>query len=101
MNRNRVYESIDSERCHQDKKWGTVQEHPHELGAWLTLMHKFLAKADEAWASNSDDYMSLCELRKLLAVGVACAEQHGLPQRNVTITLGEGGRHADRPQNRS
>jgi len=26
-----VYESIESERRYQDRKWGTVEQHPHEV----------------------------------------------------------------------
>lgn len=82
MQREKVYESIDSERDHQDRKWGTVQEHPHEVGGWLTLMRKLLSDAEVAWAGSNGDYKALLELRKVLAVGVACAEQHGLPGRS-------------------
>lgn len=81
MPRKQVYEAIDSERDHQDRKWGTVQEHPHEVGGWLTLMRKLLTDAEAAWASSNGDQKALEEIRKVLAVGVACAEQHGLPSR--------------------
>ncbi len=89
MQRNEVYESIDSERHYQDKKWGNVQEHPHEVGGWLTLMRKLLADAEAAWASSNGDYQALVEIRKVLAVGVACAEQHGLPGRSLSQPVAE------------
>ena len=82
MNRSEVYKSIDSERHHQDVKWGSIQDHPHEVGGWLTLMRKLLADAESAWASSNGDHKALIEIRKVLAVGVACAEQHGLPKRS-------------------
>lgn len=82
MKRENVYESIDSERNHQDRKWGNIQQHPHEVGGWLTLMRKLLSDAESAWASSNGDYKALQELRKVLAVGVACAEQHGMPGRS-------------------
>lgn len=84
MERTKVYESIDSERYYQDHKWGTVEQHPHEVGGWLTLMRKLLTDAEAAWAGSDGDYKALLELRKALAVGVACAEQHGLPGRSLT-----------------
>lgn len=84
MYRPDVYESIDSERDYQDRKWGMVGEHPHEVGGWLTLMRHHLTNAEAAWAGSSGDYKALLELRKVLAVGVACAEQHGLPSRSLT-----------------
>ncbi|MFA6904421.1 MAG: hypothetical protein WC236_15205 [Gallionellaceae bacterium] len=89
MQRTRVYESIDSERTHQDRKWGTVEQHPHEVGGWLTLMRKLLTDAEAAWSSSNGDYKALQELRKVLAVGVACAEQHGLPGRSLTQPVEE------------
>lgn len=80
-----VYEAIESERRYQDRKWGTVEQHPHEVGAWLTLMRKHLSDAESAWASSDGDYGALNEIRKVLAIGVACAEQHGLPRRSVFV----------------
>jgi regulation of enolase protein 1 (concanavalin A-like superfamily) len=82
MIRSRVYEAIDSERDLQDRKWGTVQEHPHEVGGWLTIMRKLMADAEAAWASKSDDRPALAEIRKVIAVGVACCEQHGVSFRS-------------------
>ena len=84
LERIKVYESIDSERYYQDRKWGTVEQYPHEVGGWLTLMRKLLTGAEAAWAGSNGDYKALLELRKVLAVGVACAEQHGLPGRSPT-----------------
>lgn len=81
--RNEVYKSIDTERYYQDRKWGTVDQHPHEVGGWLTLMRKLLTDAEAAWCSNNGDHKALIELRKILAVGIACAEQHGLPDRSL------------------
>ena len=46
-------------------------------------MRKLLTDAESAWASSNGDYKALCELRKVLAVGIAGAEQHGLSTRSV------------------
>ena len=51
MNRE-VADAIHDERVFQNRKWGTVQEHPHEVGGWLTIMRKLLADADAAWAAS-------------------------------------------------
>lgn len=83
MQRSEIFKSIESERVFQDRKWGTIQEHPHEVGGWLTLMRKLLGDAEKAWAESNQDHLALIELRKLLAVGVACSEQHGLPARSL------------------
>ncbi len=82
MDRKNVYASIDRERYYQDLKWGTIDDHPHEVGAWITLMRKLLNDAEEAWASRNSDQPALAEIRKVIAVGVACGEQHGLPGRS-------------------
>lgn len=78
MKRSDVYNAIDSERYRQDRKWGTVIEHPHEVGAWLTIMRTILNEADKQWAQKDGDAPALVELLKLISVGVACAEQHGI-----------------------
>jgi hypothetical protein len=84
MERAKVYESIDSERHYQDRKWGTIEQRPHEVGGWLLLMRTLLTDAEAAWASSNGDYAAMTELRKVLAVGVACAEQHGITARSTT-----------------
>lgn len=89
IKRNIVFDAIDSERDYQDGKWGTVQEHPHEVGGWITLMRKLLTDAEAAWASSNGDAKALVEIRKVLAVGVACGEQHGLPRRSLTQPVSE------------
>lgn len=81
MERARVYAAIDSERRFQDLKWGTIQDHPHEVGAWITLMRKLLADAEAAWCGANNDVAALREIRKVIAVGVACCEQHGVEDR--------------------
>ena len=80
--REQVYRAIDSERDHQDRKWGTIQQHPHEVGAWLTLIRQHLRDAESAWCNSNGDYMALQEVRKIAAIAVACAEQHGITHRS-------------------
>lgn len=94
MTRAKVYEAIDSERAFQDRKWGTIDQHPHEVGGWLTLMRKLIADAEKAWSENSSDHVALHEIRKVLAVGTACLEQHGVDNRYLHTTIENGtGRH--------
>lgn len=81
MQTEEVFEVIKDERHYQDQKWGTIHEHPHEVGGYLTLMRKLLTDAENAWASGSSDHDALDQIRKVVAVGVACGEQHGLPPR--------------------
>ena len=81
MTRESVYKAIDSERMFQDRKWGTIAQHPHEVGAWLTIMRVLLAKAEEAYVSSAHDDAALTEIRKLAGTAVACMEQHGVRER--------------------
>lgn len=75
--REKVYQAINTERAYQDCKWGTVDDHPHEVGAWLTLMRNKLAQAEAAWSGRRGDEPALAEIVKVVAIGVACLEQHG------------------------
>ena len=85
MERIKVYNAIDSERDHQDRKWGTIEKHPHEVGGWITLMRKLINDAEVAWSTSATDYNALEEIRKVIAVGVACGEQHGLQTRSKFV----------------
>ena len=78
-----VYDAIDTERYHQQQKWGTIENHPQSVGGYLTLMRVHLTNAEAAWAKTDTDKDALKCLRKVLALGVACGEQHGLPKRDM------------------
>lgn len=80
--RQEVYSAINDERVYQDRKWGTIEEHPHEVGSWLTIMRQLLSDAERAYANGRGDAVALDELRKVVAVGVACMEQHGVVPRH-------------------
>ena len=81
LTRKDVFFAIEQERDHQDKKLGTLDEHPHEVGSWITIMRQLLNDAERAYMSQRGDIGALEELRKVVAVGVACMEQHGVPPR--------------------
>ena len=71
-----VLSALHDERVFQNRKWGTVTEHPHEVGGYLTLMRKLLCDAEQAWSSQRGDVGALDEIRKVVAVGIACMEQN-------------------------
>lgn len=77
MTRQEVFALVDQEREHQDNKWGTVRQHPHEVGGWLTIMRVYLQRAEAGWLGDLSDGESLAEVRKVAALAVACLEQHG------------------------
>lgn len=79
--RSAAFNAISSERDHQDRKWRTLTENPHELGTWLMLMGVHLRRAQEVLANTNHDAGAPEALRKVLAIGTVCAEQHGRPVR--------------------
>lgn len=80
--RAKVFDAIGVERYYQELKWGDLVDHPQSVGAYLTLMRVHLARAENAWAGANNDLEALNCLRKVLAIGVACGEQHGMPRRH-------------------
>lgn len=87
-----VLTAVHDERVYQNRKWGTIEEHPHEVGGYLTLMRKLLRDAEDAWQSQRGDVGALDELRKVVAVGVACMEQHGaVPRSPAAFVALQGG----------
>lgn len=96
MNRSEVYAAIDSERRFQDQRWGTIEQHPHEVGSWILIMEKLLADARSAWAGSCGDIKALDEIRKVAAVAVACGEQYGLYPRPSIAFAKDFGPNPDR-----
>jgi hypothetical protein len=72
-----VFQAVHVERDWQDAKWGTIQQHPHTVGEWLLILESEAAEAREGWVQNGGDAVARLELLQVLAVGVACLEQHG------------------------
>ena len=87
-----VLTALHDERVYQNRKWGTIADHPHEVGGYLTLMRKLLRDAEDAWQSQRGDIGALDELRKVIAVGIACLEQHGaVPRSPAAFVALQGG----------
>jgi hypothetical protein len=83
--RQEVLAAIDRERSYQDKKWGTVQDHPHEVAGYLLIMEHELQKARLAWATNPGDDEALLQILKVMATGCAALEQHKVVERDYDI----------------
>lgn len=71
--------AIVEERAYQDRKWGTVEENPHEVGQWIAIMQRELDEAREAY--DNCWTTGLLEILQVAAVAVACLEQHGVQMR--------------------
>lgn len=76
-----VFVAITNERAYQDKKWGTINQHPHEVPGWLLIMERELQEAKDAWTTQRGDRAALMEILQVAAVAVACLEQHGVISR--------------------
>ena len=79
--RQSVYDAIDSERDYQDGRWGPAK---HEMGSFLLYMQDYMDEARRQLSRNPDVQavpLALMTLRKIVALGVACMEQHGAPKR--------------------
>jgi hypothetical protein len=79
--RNNVWTAIQRERAYQDRKWGSTDDHPHEVGGWITLLRRELREAEDAWCTQRDDADALREILQVAAVAVACLQQHGVQVR--------------------
>jgi len=81
LRRERAIEAIGRERDYQDKKWGGIRKHPHTVGEWLLIMESELQEAKDGWCRGRGDEDALKEVLQVVAVGVACLEQHGVVER--------------------
>lgn len=79
--RKMIYQAISRERTFQERKWGTNAEHPHDVGAWLTIMRVELVEAERDWCTANGHKKALTEILQVAAVAVACMEQHGVVER--------------------
>lgn len=87
--RSEVYAAIDTERDYQDSKWG-AHGSGHEIPAWLTYMRSYLDEATDQVSRNYGDGGSLETLRKVVALGVCCLEEHGAPPRRTLESIMAG-----------
>lgn len=89
-----VYKAIDGERSYQDKWDDAESRGRHETGAFILFMEHYLKEARrlESTLENGGNGISafhvrpegsLDFVRKVTALGVACMEQNGAPEREV------------------
>lgn len=82
-----VYRAIDSERAYQDSRYNpatTTTGGLHTVSEWILYMEQYLHEARRLVSTQvdpkaSDDALEF--VRKVTAMGVACMEQNGAPQR--------------------
>ena len=85
MKRKNVYKAIDSERDYQDSKWGdTLCEGKHSPTEYMVYIQDYLQEAMNVVSRVADPEGSahaMHIIRKITAMGVACGEQNGMPER--------------------
>lgn len=82
MDRKDVYKVIDGERSYQDIKGELHDWAPkHSVGDFIVFMQGYLNAAVARGSKDTGWNGALEELRKVVALGVACFEQNGVPER--------------------
>jgi hypothetical protein len=88
MERNDVYNVVDTERDFQETYSGT-KARPDMLpemsmGDIISAMEYNMIEAKKIWYRDSPPYQNTMEyIRKLLALGVKAGEQYGIPERKT------------------
>ncbi len=85
MERSTIYRLLDEERDYQDIRWGDAHDKKHNVEAFMVYMDSYLRKAKDAITGNGGVPEGLEELRKVVALGIACFEVHGVPQRKLRL----------------
>ena len=89
MNRQEVYRVLDGERDYQNQfvdERGYATNHP--IAAELIMMQTYLNTAMTTWthssAKNDDGEAQVLDvMRKMVAMGVRCFENWGVPERKA------------------
>jgi len=76
--RGQIFLAVKREREYQDRKWG---DKSHTVGNFLLIMEGEMEEAKQAWRKGDGDADALRELLQVIAVGIACLEQHGVVER--------------------
>ena len=85
MDRKDVYKVIDGERTYQNVKGELYNWRPiHSVGDYIVFMQGYLNAAIARGSKDSGWDSALEELRKVVALGIACFEQNGVPERKRT-----------------
>lgn len=99
MHRNDVFHALDSERFYQRRRWGFRQpdgsflEAPHSIEEFTLYMQDYLTEAIRQLSRLPEPdarTVATDTLRKVVTLGVACFEQHGVACRDVMIPVTNG-----------
>jgi hypothetical protein len=85
--RENVYDVLDAERVYQDSRWNpgtTSSGGQHSVAEFVLFMEDCMLEVRRDLARNASpqaENLALDKLRKVVTMGVACFEQHGVPAR--------------------
>lgn len=88
--RTNVFHALDTERDYQLRRWGfrqpngTMREAEHSVCDFITYMQHYMTKTLAAASEVAGNDAALEMMRKVVALGVACFEQHGIAPRDLT-----------------
>ena len=104
MNQPDVFQALREERNYQLRRWGvrqpdgTMHEQTHSISEFVVFMRDYYDKATSSLTHSFSRLGSLTNLRKLVALGIACIEQHdryieaAVTMENVFETVRRAGR---------
>lgn len=87
MKREDVFAKIECERTYQEHKWGPLNSDTSNVSSCILWMEHYLAKARSIASSQAEApgtegcEAAMHEIRKVIALGVFCAEANGIPDR--------------------
>jgi hypothetical protein len=76
-----VFAAVIQERDFQDRRYGGVHQKMRQVPHYLVIMQRHLDKAAFNYADRAGNGAALDEIRKVIAVGFACLEEHGVVYR--------------------
>lgn len=83
MKRSEIYKVIDNEREYQNSQWGEFHDRDHNAEAFILYIEHYITEARRAITTEKGIQGGLTQLRKVVALGVACFEEHGVPEREI------------------
>lgn len=91
MERNEVYQRIDTERDYQDLRWDSEKndgayDNEKDVAEWINYIEYHIHAAKNQ-IYNSDKEEALAHIRKIAALSVRTMEVHGCPKRVIPKEL--------------
>ena len=88
-----IFGALLSEREYQKRRWGFRQsdgsfvENTHTVGDYMVYMQDYLTEAFRRASREEGCHGAIDGLRKVVALGVRCFEEHGVPKRDLNLPV--------------